>query len=101
MVSRLSLIHILSFSTWGNPTERSTQGASTDEAYWLANDYQYNPVSYTHLAVYKRQVFDMFMKQLCAFSYVSQNPVQADALMARNYKRKIRRYKMCIRDRIK
>lgn len=35
--------HSLSFSTWGNPTERSTQGASTDEMYWLANDYQYNP----------------------------------------------------------
>ena len=25
--------HSLSFTTWGNPTERSTQGASTDEAY--------------------------------------------------------------------
>lgn len=35
--------HSLSFSTWGNPTERASQGASTDEAYWLANDYQYNP----------------------------------------------------------
>ena len=35
--------HSLSFSTWGNPTERSTQGASTDEAYWLANDRYYNP----------------------------------------------------------
>ncbi|MGI6232275.1 MAG: TonB-dependent receptor [Prevotella sp.] len=35
--------HSLSFSTWGNPTERATQGASTDEMYWLANDYQYNP----------------------------------------------------------
>ena len=35
--------HSLSFSTWGNPTERAGQGASTDEAYWLANDYQYNP----------------------------------------------------------
>ncbi len=35
--------HSLSLSTWGNPTERATQGASTDEAYWLANDYQYNP----------------------------------------------------------
>ena len=35
--------HSLALSTWGNPTERSTQGASTDEAYWLANDYQYNP----------------------------------------------------------
>ena len=35
--------HSLSLSTWGNPTERSTQGASTDEAYWLANDYYYNP----------------------------------------------------------
>lgn len=35
--------HSLSISTWGNPTERASQGASTDEAYWLANDYQYNP----------------------------------------------------------
>ena len=35
--------HSLAFSTWGNPTERATQGASTDEMYWLANDYQYNP----------------------------------------------------------
>ena len=35
--------HSLSFTTWGNPTERSTQGASTDEAYWLANDRYYNP----------------------------------------------------------
>lgn len=35
--------HSLSLSTWGNPTERATAGASTDEAYWLANDYQYNP----------------------------------------------------------
>ena len=35
--------HSLSFSTWGNPTERASQGASTDEAYWLANDYHYNP----------------------------------------------------------
>ncbi len=35
--------HSLAFSTWGNPTERSTQGASTDEMYELANDHQYNP----------------------------------------------------------
>ncbi|HAT62759.1 MAG TPA: TonB-dependent receptor [Prevotella sp.] len=35
--------HSLSFTTWGNPTERAQQGASTDEAYWLANDYEYNP----------------------------------------------------------
>ena len=35
--------HSLSLSTWGNPTERATQGASTDEVYWLANDYYYNP----------------------------------------------------------
>ena len=35
--------HSLSLSTWGNPTERGTQGASTDEMYWLANDNQYNP----------------------------------------------------------
>ena len=35
--------HALSFVTWGNPTERSTQGAATDESYWLANSYYYNP----------------------------------------------------------
>ncbi len=35
--------HSLSFATWGNPTERSTQGAATDEAYWLANSPYYNP----------------------------------------------------------
>ncbi len=35
--------HHLSFATWGNPTERSTQGAGTDEAYWLANSNYYNP----------------------------------------------------------
>ncbi len=35
--------HSLNLATWGNPTERAQQGASTDEAYWLADDYQYNP----------------------------------------------------------
>ena len=35
--------HSLSFTTWGNPTERAGQGASTDEVYWLANDRYYNP----------------------------------------------------------
>jgi len=35
--------HSLSLSTWGNPTERASQGAATDEVYWLANDYYYNP----------------------------------------------------------
>lgn len=35
--------HSLALSTWGNPTERASQGASTDEAYWLANNYMYNP----------------------------------------------------------
>lgn len=35
--------HSLNLATWGNPTERAQQGASTDEAYWLANDRQYNP----------------------------------------------------------
>ncbi len=35
--------HHLSFLTWGNPTERAAQGASTDEMYWLANDRYYNP----------------------------------------------------------
>jgi len=35
--------HSLSLVTWGNPTERASQGASTDEMYWIANDNQYNP----------------------------------------------------------
>ncbi|MGN0068886.1 MAG: TonB-dependent receptor [Prevotella sp.] len=35
--------HSLTFSTWGNPTERASQGAGTDETYWLANDKFYNP----------------------------------------------------------
>ena len=35
--------HSLAFSTWGNPTERASQGAGTDEMYWMANDRYYNP----------------------------------------------------------
>ncbi|MBO4907418.1 MAG: TonB-dependent receptor, partial [Bacteroidaceae bacterium] len=35
--------HSISITTWGNPSERGQQGASTDEAYWLANNYLYNP----------------------------------------------------------
>ena len=42
-VQKLLGNHSLALSTWGNPTERASQGASTDEMYWLANDYQYNP----------------------------------------------------------
>jgi hypothetical protein len=34
--------HSLSLVTWGNPTERGTQAASTDEMYWIANDRLYN-----------------------------------------------------------
>ncbi len=30
-------------ASWGSPTERAGQGSTTDEARWLANDYQYNP----------------------------------------------------------
>ena len=40
---RINDRHSLAFATWGNPTERAQQGASTDEAYWLANDPYYNP----------------------------------------------------------
>ena len=36
-------------------------------------------------------MFDMFMKQLVAFSFVNQKPIQGDQLQARNNKRKIRR----------
>ena len=35
--------HTISLATWGNPTERAAQSASTDEMYWIANNYQYNP----------------------------------------------------------
>lgn len=35
--------HSLSISTWGAPTERGQQGASTEEAYYLANSHYYNP----------------------------------------------------------
>lgn len=35
--------------------------------------------------------FETFMKQLCAFSYISQQPIQGDMLQARNNKRKIAR----------
>ena len=35
--------HSLNLATWGNPTERAQQGASTDEVYWLTNNRQYNP----------------------------------------------------------
>jgi hypothetical protein len=33
----------LSLVTWGNPTERGAQSASTDEMYWIANNNYYNP----------------------------------------------------------
>jgi len=42
-VQKLLGNHSISLVTWGNPTERGTQGASTDEMYWLANDRLYNP----------------------------------------------------------
>ena len=35
--------HCISLSTWGAPTERGQQGASTEEAYYLANSHYYNP----------------------------------------------------------
>ncbi len=35
--------HRLSLVTWGNPTERGSQSASTDEMYWIANNNFYNP----------------------------------------------------------
>lgn len=35
--------HRVSFATWGNPTERASQGASTDEMYWIAGTNYYNP----------------------------------------------------------
>lgn len=35
--------HSLHFATWGNPTERASQGGATDESYWIANSNFYNP----------------------------------------------------------
>ena len=35
--------HALSISTFGAPTRRAQQGASTEEVYWLANSHYYNP----------------------------------------------------------
>lgn len=35
--------HALSLVTFGAPTERGQQQASTEEAYWLANSHYYNP----------------------------------------------------------
>ncbi len=35
--------HSVSLVTWGNPTERAAQSASTDEMYWIANNNYYNP----------------------------------------------------------
>ncbi len=40
---RINDEHSLSLITLGAPTERSQQGASTEEAYWLANSHYYNP----------------------------------------------------------
>ena len=35
--------HSVAIITWGSPTERASQGAATDEAYWMANSNYYNP----------------------------------------------------------
>ena len=40
---RFNQNHSLSLVTFGAPTERAQQGASTEEAYWLANSHYYNP----------------------------------------------------------
>ncbi|MDY3848150.1 MAG: TonB-dependent receptor [Prevotella sp.] len=42
-VEKVTGNHSISFVTWGNPTERASQGASTDEMYWIANNRYYNP----------------------------------------------------------
>ena len=41
---------------------------------------------------------DLFMRQLCAFSYVSQKPIQGDIVGARNNRRKIRRCAYLVKD---
>lgn len=40
---RFNSQHSLSLVTFGAPTERAQQGASTEEAYWLTNNRYYNP----------------------------------------------------------
>ncbi len=42
-IQKLIGSHSLTLAAWGNPTERASQGAATDESYWIANNYQYNP----------------------------------------------------------
>ncbi len=42
-------------------------------------------------------MFDMFMNQLVAFSFVTQKPIQGDQLQARNNKRKMKRCAKLIR----
>ena len=42
-IQKLAGKHSFTLATWGNPTERAGQGAATDESYWIANNYQYNP----------------------------------------------------------
>lgn len=42
-VEKLMGDHSVSLVTWGNPTERGAQAASTDEMYWIANNRHYNP----------------------------------------------------------
>ncbi len=42
-VEKLFGDHSISLVTWGNPTERGAQAASTDEMYWIANSNYYNP----------------------------------------------------------
>ena len=39
---RFNKRHSLSLVTFGSPTERAQQSASTEEAYWLANSHYYN-----------------------------------------------------------
>lgn len=40
---RINAEHSVSLVTFGAPTERAQQSASTEEAYWLANSHYYNP----------------------------------------------------------
>lgn len=40
---RINDEHSISLVSFGAPTERAQQGASTEEVYWLANNHYYNP----------------------------------------------------------
>ena len=66
--------HALSLVTFGSPTERAQQGASTEEAYWLANSHYYNP-NWGRFISADNQLSTGDFSGLNLFAYCGNNPV--------------------------